>query len=320
MNEAIIHKYLSRETTIEEERALLEWINESPENKELFFEVKTFWRTSYNFPFGEQQQEEELNASLKSVNERINNLNKRQYPISRYLKIWSSVAAILALGILSYHFITKESKNHTNYLVFTNNVPDSVMTLTLADGTNIWLRTNTTITYPEVFTGGIRDLELDGEAFFEVQKDSLPFIIKTDAKLIKVLGTSFSVNTHSANNMVETVLMSGKVQIQRIGGESLTTLHPGQQALYSKDTKMLEINEVDANMLTSWRYGITSLSDVSINEIILCLENTYNIKIQINLDPLKDRRYNFSFKKSKGADEALKQLSFITGMSVQKLP
>lgn len=320
MDETIIYKYLSQKTTPEEERELLEWINESPANKELFFEIKMIWASRHTLP-RDEKEEEVLNISLEKLNNRIDQaLNKRRSHVYRKIRIWASIAAVIGLGLLSYvFFYAKPDK--VEHIVYTNEFADSVKTVILADGTSVWLRSNTTLTCPAAFYGGIREVEIDGEAFFDVRKDeATPFIVKTDKKLIKVLGTSFSINTRASGDLIETILMSGSVQLQRIGGESLTVLQPSQQALYSRKTKTLEINDVDANVLTSWRYGLISLSDVSIQTIVQCIEDTYNVKVSMDTVQLRNRKYNFSFKKSKGINAALKQLTFMTGCEAEVAP
>ncbi len=316
MIESIIYKYLAGETTIEEEQHLLEWIKTSPENKALFFEIKAIWHANHQRSFSKQEQQDILNHSLQQLNARIDNaLKNRRSSVYRRIGMWGSAAAI-ALLLLAMYFIvaSRPGYNEADMIVYTNYETDSVITYTLADGTNIWLDENSTLTYASDYGISTREVFLDGKAFFDVVKDmEHPFIVRTDSKLIKVVGTSFSVNTHSPGDMVETILMSGSVQLQRVEGESLTTLRPGQQALYSKENKILEINEVDVNSLTSWRYGLISLSEVSVKTILKCLEDTYQVKIDMDSGTISDRLYNFSFKRSKGVEAALEHLSIITG-------
>lgn len=316
MNEKLIYKYLSGQTSIEEEEELLKWINESPDNKKLFFEIKAIWNIRHNVS-DKEKPETQLNQSLDQLNKRIDNISEERRTNKIYsLRIWSSVAVFVLIAFISYFLISiNDTKNNTEYIVYTNNMVDSVEVITLADGSTVWLREKSQLSYPKEFSGNNREVELTGEAFFDITANTeQPFIVRADAKLIKVLGTSFSVNTNLPGGVVETILVNGLVQLQRVGGESTTMLHPGQQALYSKESKTLEINEVDVNVLTSWRYGLISLSDVSVRTIIQCIEDTYDVIVKMDTIPLKGRRYNFSFKRAKGAEAALEQLKFMTGV------
>lgn len=319
MNEKLIYKYLSGQTNIEEEEELLKWINESPDNKKLFFDIKAIWNVRHNVS-DKEKSEAQLNQSLDQLNKRIDKISGERATNKIYsLRIWSSVAVFILLAFISYFLINiNDTHNNTEYIVYTNNMVDSVEVITLADGSTVWLREKARLSYPKEFSGNYREVELTGEAFFDIATNpDQPFIVRADTKIIKVLGTSFSVNTNLPGGVIETILVNGLIQLQRVGGESTTVLHPGQQALYSKDTKTLEINEVDVNVLTSWRYGLISLSDVSIRTIIQCIEDTYDVTVKMDTIPLKGRRYNFSFKRAKGADAALEQLKFMTGVPAQ---
>lgn len=322
MNETILYKYLSGTATEKEKEEILDWIKDSQENQIAFFEMKAVWNSKHIY----NNEKHDVIHSLDQLNRRIDQIAgwKRMYT-RRFIKKLGIVAtaAIVLLAIsFSFLFTHKKANIQAPIYVYKNGANDnSIKTIFLADGATVWLGSNTTLTCPTTFDGDTREIQLEGEAFFEVSKDpEHPFIVKTENNLIKVLGTSFSVHSRPVDNICETILMSGSVLLSEKNGKEIATLQPGQQALYSKETKSVEINEVDANTLTSWRFGLISLSEVSISEILQCLENTYNIHIKMDTHLLKDRKYNFSFKYSKEPKEALNQLSYITGISAEIIP
>ena len=312
MNEKIIHDYLQRKTSPDEEKALWEWINLADENKKLFFELKALWNAQQTV-FGDEKR---CISSLNELNKKIDvcSIQKRNKKKSM-LYIWSSVAAVAVCTIIFYLSFPLFADKKTKMNVYINK-SDTIQTVTLADGSKIWLQSNTILKYLLSSEKKTRKISLEGEAFFEVAKHTDPFIVEADANLIKVLGTSFSINTNR-NGFIETILMSGSVQIQQTGENTVTILHPGQQALYSKENKSLEINEVDPNILTSWRYDLTTLSNVSIHTILQCIEDTYNVKLKMDTISLRGHYYNFSFKHSKSIYDALNKLSLITGVPVE---
>lgn len=312
MNEKVIYNYLQGKTSPEEEHSLLDWIKQSPENKAFFFEIKALWNTNHV-----TVSEKELADSLIRLNKKIDRNESYPKKIKHRLYIWSSVAAIAALIILSYIVSPGFTEEKPEMIVYTNNT-DTIQLLTLADGTTVWLKNNTTLSCPMSFVGQTREVLLEGEAFFDVAKGVHPFIVRTDVNLIKVIGTSFSVNTN-IQGFIETILVTGIVHLQSIGENSVTVLHPGQSALYSKNNKSLEIRDVDPTMQTSWRYGLISLSEVSIHTIIQCIEDTYQVKLKMDTALLKNRHYNFSFNRAQGVKEALNQLTLITGISVESI-
>lgn len=314
MNDTIIFKYLSGQATNEEKQALLEWLRESPDNQAAFFELKAVWHIKQQTAFG---TESHLNESLEQMNDRIyGRMEQSKKKCNSFLK-WSSVAAVflLLIGISYFYFADIKQPVIEPLCVYTNEaIDDSVKTITLADGTEVWLAAHTTLTYPKDFSGNMRKVYLDGTAFFDVAKDPQhPFVVQTDIAEIKVLGTSFSVNSRLPGDQGETILMTGFVQLKRLDGEQVITLFPGQQALYSKNTPEMKVNEVDANTLTSWRFGIVSLTEATPSEIIQRLENIYSIKIEMDISSIKKNKYNFSFKRSNDFAKVLEQFSCITG-------
>ncbi|MCC8153119.1 MAG: FecR family protein [Tannerellaceae bacterium] len=255
-----------------------------------------------------------------------NQVKKKQpVNVSRILS-WSLSAAII-IFIITLNFLNSGKKpfntsdNSVEWLSIINTSVDSVKNIVLPDGSRVWLAESATLTYPVTFPGTGREVFLDGEAYFEIEKDSsISFVVKTDANQIRVVGTSFSVNTHYEGTINEVILTSGTVQLQRLDGIGLINLHPGQKALYSKESNTVEINEVDLSQLTAWKYGLITLSNSSIENILKCLKETYHTSIQMDTSTLQNRRYHFSFKRSRGLQDALEQLTFMTGVEAGLQP
>lgn len=330
MNNTILYNYLSGLATESEERELLVWLNHSPDNRKEFFELKAIW-VAQRMMDG-KKMEEDTDKSLEKLNRRIDHYQrpidpKKRQQLYRLYRNIAAVAALFLVVVYVSYFVVGGTMNlpyaEDELAVVYTNTEDvhSVRTVLLPDSSVVWLSYDAILTCPDTFRGDQRVVSLTGEAFFEVKKDTdHPFIVKTGAYEIKVLGTSFSVNTHAAEGKEETILMNGSVQIQERNGRNLAMLRPGQQALYSKNSEKIEIRFVDANTLTSWRFGLVSLTEVSIQDILHCLEETYDVKIKMNSSPINDHSYNFSFKRSKGIQPALDQLCFITGISAEILP
>lgn len=318
MNEQIIYRYLSKTATEEEQQALLAWLNESDANKDTFFELKAIWHTGkFLVPDDNEKAKADL---LVKINTRINAIEGAKKTKYLYTK-WACAAAIfLWVAVSSYWYLhTPVPAGNKQYYTYSNyTVSDSILKVTLPDGTLVWLADSTTLECPESFCERERIVRLNGVAFFDVSENKVhPFIVRTDMADVIVTGTSFSVNTRMPGESCETLLMTGSVKLKCGNEEETVTLSPGQQALYSMQSGTLEINEVDVNSLTSWRYGIVSLSNVSISEIAKKLEEIYHIRLQMDTFSLKTNRYNFSFKPSLGSRKAVEQLSEITGLPVE---
>lgn len=314
MEEDTIYRYFTCQTTEEEDKAILDWIKASKENETLFFELKTIWHS-----YSEQKREDTwvLMHSLNSLNQRIDNLekqpDKRSYA-RKYLYLWSSAAAIIAIILaLTVFYMQRPASLPMNTI--SNVFTDSVMQIKLTDGSTVWLNSGASLSYHTEFISDTREVKLKGNAFFEVAKDTLhPFIVSTDLYRIKVLGTIFSLNTDNADHMSEAVLLEGSIQLEKSSGENLVVLQPGQQAVFTNDCSSVKVNKIDARQHTLWRFGLVCLSNVSLHEILSCLEETYHIKIQMDTRKFTNRRYNFSFKQANNPEDALRHLFYLTGV------
>lgn len=316
MEESLIYKHLTSQTTSEEESELLSWLEASSENKQLFFEIQAIWDARY--AFSDKSSSVDLYNSLVGMNKRLDQLEAEKRK-SKNLKrksliyLWGNIAAVILVAVF---FLAKYavSSNSEMMYTYTNLLPDSVKQIILKDGTCVWLATNATITYSGEYLDKERVVKLDGLAFFEVTKDaSHPFIVKTKTFKVKVLGTSFAVNSDNANHKGEAVLLKGSVQFENKEGEGLIKMHPGQQVLYSEKSKSLEVNEIDAKTYTLWRFHLVSLLNVSIEEIVSSIEQTYKVQISIDSSDLKHHKYNFYYKDCNSLDDALEKLFYLTG-------
>lgn len=318
MKDSIIHNYLSGDATEEEMTQLRDWLKESPGNRSFFYDLKAIWNARHAYQTIDKAT---IDHSLSRMNARIDRISHTKRPtIRKYGVRYGSIAAIALLCIaISYSYFYKREthpRKETSFHTFAN-LSDAytIETVHLPDGTTVWLHTNTRLTAPATFDEDKRIVTLEGEAFFEVKQDAKhPFIVRTNAYEVQVIGTSFNVNTRKRIGVSETILMTGSVRLQDKQGTSLAVLRPGQQALYTKKNKKIEIHEVDANALTAWRYGLISLTNVTADEIRQCLEEIYDTPIPLDISSLKGCRYNFSFKRSHKLDTILEQFIYITGI------
>lgn len=165
----------------------------------------------------------------------------------------------------------------------------------LSDGTKIILNANSTIKYPKTF-GAIRNVELEGEAYFEVMKNpKKPFIVHTGSFTTQVLGTSFNVNTHIEPDKIEVALVEGRVKVNdQLSGNHLT-LMPNEKVVFDKVSKKLLKSDFDAESLTSWKDGILKFKDASFEEIAKEVYATYGITM-MNTTAQKNWKYTGEFK------------------------
>lgn len=164
-------------------------------------------------------------------------------------------------------------------------------TLTLSDGTRVWLNSETEIRYPVAFGKDRRTVFLSGEAYFEVTKDAeRPFLVIMDDMEVKVYGTSFNVNTHYVGK-VQTTLVKGKVGIVVKSTGNETVLQPGQMAEFDRHEKDVEVKDVDTYYYTAWKDGEFVFQNERVEEILERLSRWYNVNVFYVSEDVKEKRF-----------------------------
>lgn len=150
--------------------------------------------------------------------------------------------------------------------------------ITLDDGTEVWLNAQTTLKYPEAFSSSLREVEISGEGYFKVAKDSLrPFIVKTHGQSIRVYGTEFNVNSYDDDSEVVTTLIEGSIALSFDNhSTNELVLAPGHQAVFSKENDETSIKTVNTDVVTSWINDMFVFDDQTLEKIMRQLSRWYD--------------------------------------------
>lgn len=161
--------------------------------------------------------------------------------------------------------------------------------LILADGTAVWLNSDSELSYPTAFAGQKREVFLRGEAYFDVKPDSLhPFIVHVDEVRIQVLGTQFNINTY-AEGSIKTVLVEGSVDLRNRAGEHVV-LTPNRMADYRTVEGRFELTDVDVQPHVAWREGNFIFRSESLESIMNKLSVWYDLNVFYANEGLRDIR------------------------------
>jgi hypothetical protein len=158
--------------------------------------------------------------------------------------------------------------------------------LVLEDGTKVWLNAGSRLAFPTQFDGQSRVVYLEGEAYFEVvHHERQPFLVNVNDVEVRVLGTSFNVSAYSADALIETVLLEGKVAIRESGSlgflKKEIVLNPNQKAVYNKEQKTTRIMDLpNADSSIDWIKGWFSFSQQSLADVLMQLQRYYNVKFE----------------------------------------
>ena len=247
-------------------------------------------------------------------------------------KKWMYAAAIIAAGgaLWIYAFSAKPTNNHhlqakqTNEVIAEKGSRSTI--IILPDGSKVWLNADSRLTYHNTFNSRIREVELEGEAFFDVVKDSgRPFIVHTSGIDVKVLGTSFNVKSYPGDATIEATLIRGMVEIAQKNDPSAPKiiLRPHEKLVFNKEINSrtqpavasttakkktytterniavasLPGNKADSLMSeTSWRYNKLIFEGDSFRQLADKMERWYDVKINIRGEKLLHYRFKGIFE------------------------
>lgn len=179
--------------------------------------------------------------------------------------------------------------------------------LKLSDGTKIYLNSVSRVRYPVTFPKGERRIELEGEAFLEVAKDSArPFIVETQYMDVQVLGTKFNISAYGDDPTVMTTLVEGSVRVSSEENGVEAVLKPSEQLVFNKEEKTAEVRQVDVKYYTAWRDGWFRFQDVSLEDLMKVLMRWYDLEV-VYADPeVKEYRFGCNFNRMSPVETLIK--------------
>ena len=182
----------------------------------------------------------------------------------------------------------------------------------LPDGTQVWLNAASSLKFPTAFIGKERNVELTGEAYFEVSKNkAMPFHVSAAGQVIEVLGTHFNVNAYTDETLLKTTLLEGSVKVNK--GISFATLKPGQQSTINNNeiTPVIKIAEVtDADEVMAWKDGKFYFNNADIKTVMRQIGRWYDVDIEYAGKIPGNDAFTGAFSRNMTASKALKILAF----------
>lgn len=188
--------------------------------------------------------------------------------------------------------------------------------LQLSDGTKVYLNAESWMKYPEAFGKDKREVELAGEAYFEVCRDTLrPFVVKVGDMRVNVLGTAFNISAYREAAEIKTTLVCGKVNVE-CDGQTLDLL-PGEQACLHKADAGLHKEKVNVALYTAWKDGLFKFERESLENIMLVLKRWYDVNVFFQNSALRESLFTGDLRKYASIEEHLCMLELTTNVSFQ---
>nr|WP_301005395.1 FecR domain-containing protein [Lunatimonas sp.] len=181
-------------------------------------------------------------------------------------------------------------------MVSVNNPKGRKSILKLPDGTLVHLSYESSLVFPEHFTGAIRRVELSGEAFFDVAHiDSLPFQVVADGIQLDVLGTSFNVKASKKEFNTQVSLVSGSLRVNLMDNRLQRKNHllvPGEQLSLDRKSGTFSVGSFNVEATIAWKDGVLLFKDTGMLEFFEVLEKWYGVNIQLFGSPQKEWQMN----------------------------
>ena len=253
--------------------------------------------------------EERTTRMLDRLDARIEADRLRTRRVGRILRITALAASFVLVAALGWWGVARLNREPAPQAW--ENTTMEVRQVILPDGTRVCLQSGATLTFAD--TGEKRTTTLRGDAYFDVVRDTLhPFIVRTDALDVKVLGTAFSVSAPAGSGKADVVLERGSVRLMSKGGMPLLRLTPNQKAAYNASTGDISVEQVHAAPMIRQQYSIVNFENASVEEIIRAIEDNYGIKVSASgYDSSK--QYHMSFLRSDPPGDVLAVLELLTG-------
>ncbi len=326
--EQLFLAYLEGRISSQDEKFLLEWLKNNPEAVKDYNEFRRIWNMSKMLA---RLTNEDLEKRWQEIIREIESSPVRRLsPVQRFFYWAPRVAAVFLFGAALSFFVAYLVFNKpTQNLAFQEiNTPAGAKSkITLPDGTVVWLNASSNLKYSSDFGKKGREVELEGEAFFDVETDSSKiFMVRTSELNIKAYGTSFNVKSYPEEGTIETTLLEGKVGVVRDGlnvKENEVLLEPNQRVVYFRKNKPVEetidaqiekqatetiktqktnkltyliSKGIDTREFTSWKDGTLFITSESLSELAIKLERKYDVKIHFETEALKKLKFTGSLE------------------------
>lgn len=310
----LIYKRLKGEINHLENKQLDDWLQQSDINIRLYKEIELQWNLSENYS---PEIDIDVKADLQKLKERIKKADRAKdktqnkiFKLNPALWIAASLLILISAGLWLFSL-----KSNQNVISTASNEKKHI---SLPDGSEIWLNENSRVKYPDKFASDKREISMEGEVFFSVEKDkNRPFIIDAIQTKIEVLGTSFNVKTNQVTKETKVDVKTGKVRFSAPKDNQKIIIVKGETAIYNDENHFIKKTKYDINSF-AWQSSILLFKNESLTETIKTIEKYYKVNISVDEKRISNCIFSGRFEDKK-IDEVLQYLSDIFGFKIHKL-
>jgi transmembrane sensor len=269
-----------------------------------------------------QDLKEEVEAKDKMLGNLLSQIGTQPVASVRTIKpMWYSIAAsVILIAAIGIFFIWRQYGVKPATLT-ANNVVSTAhgerKKVLLADGSVIWLSSESSLSYPTAFVGTTREITFNGEAFFDIAHDKThPFIVHTGKIAVQVLGTTFNIKAYPTQQNLSVALITGKVNFT--DGKTQQLLAPGKRIVYAVGTGKIKVESIeDTAALTTRRDGVYEYKNVRVEDIADDINRNFDVKVNVE-GAVKDCLFYGRIKPGESPDKFLHKLGRIVNAEIIK--
>ena len=283
------------------------WVNESADNKKLFFETKALYEAC-----APSRDVSEIHDSWLRLLHKRKSRQRKRFTLLTRISTYAAVA-IFAAAITSTVFLTVRPEREAKVTRYFGGDGLGADVVELPDGTQVSLGSRTIFSYDDRYGEADRIVYLEGEAYFEVAKQQdAPFIVKTKEQDIEALGTKFNVMAYPTDSLLTTTLLDGSVLLTMKALPYQTVLKPDEQFVYNRNTRSTSLHHVDASQFVAWTTGYYYFPEQSLEAILYRLSHVYGVTFTVRSDALNHRYFSGTFYRG----QSLKDIMEIIHLSI----
>ncbi len=297
---------------------IIDLLNQSDEEEVILFMTEHIEAIDKNKIRLEKSPGPGLDRILSRVRSRVKNSRRRTLAMAS-IPIAASLIffALIFLSDRSNHIYTELSsirETHQQEKIDYYTPYGTQGNIDLHDGSKVRISSGSKMTFPKMFNGMKREVQLNGQAFFEIKKDTTkPFIIHSQGLKIQVLGTSFNVTSFEEDRFSRITVVEGSVKVEVSNKKEFFILQRNEQLYLDKKTGMVGIRKVDALESIAWTNGILRFENAGLQEVFRQMERWYNVHFEIDIELAETCRVSGQHE-NEGLEKVLEALSFTHGV------
>ena len=315
----LITNKLSGEISAEEDLQLSDWLDISEDNQKHYDQMVADWelsaRAKKSIDFDVSDDFSKLKDRIRAAKAATekNDTTAKVIPLKRSNNRWLYIAASFLLLVTAW-FVFNPTKE-LNQIVMETRLGE-VRTVSLTDGTKIWMNEKSRLDYPEHFDGDNRQVSLQGEAYFDVAKNpNATFVVQLKDTKIEVLGTQFNIEESKNQNEVLVHVDEGKVRFSEKIGSEKVELTVDQVAKYSATDKNISRQDVFNKNAMSWKTNSLIFESAKLSEVLKDITAHFGKSVQLEIEQLKDCTFSGYYPKP-DANAVLSNVASTFGMTL----